>query len=509
MSTLLLRDWLEGRRAELAARIGAPLPRPEAKSGEAREELSDALARVEALADRLREGVSADEKERSPDEHARWLLAQLLSWHRREEKAFWWRYYFLMDDLTDEERVAEREPMGGLTYVGGGGQVKRSLIHRYRFPPQEHAIHEGGTVCDPATGESPGRVVGVDEAAGTVDLARGIENKAPHPTSLVPKDLVPTKELRESLMRIGEWVADHGIDAATGPYRAARDLLRRLPPRAGQVPGARLQEDGQDPTAVAVRLARVLDETTLPIQGPPGSGKTHTGAGMVLALVAAGLKVGVTANSHKVIGNFLDKIAELTPEGAVVRLGQKPETKADPSCALARCFETNEALLAALQAGDLDVVGGTAWVWSRAEFAGTLDVLVVDEAGQIALANAVAVSPAARSLILLGDPQQLEQPLKGTHPPGAERSALAHLLDGTATMPPGRGLFLARTWRPHPDVCRFTSSMRVGSNPSRGMNVKPWRGRRRWVARACATWPSSTPATRRNRRRRRTRSRPW
>ena len=89
--------------------------------------------------------------------------------------------------------------------------------------------------------------------------------------------------------------------------------------------------------------------------------------------------------------------------------------------------------------GELDVVGGTAWVWSREDFAGTLDVLVVDEAGQIALANAIAVSPAARSLVLLGDPQQLDQPLKGTHPPGAERSALAHLLDGAATMPADEG----------------------------------------------------------------------
>src|SRR5687768_10055232 len=82
---------------------------------------------------------------------------------------------------------------------------------------------------------------------------------------------------------------------------------------------------------------------------------------------------------------------------------------------------------------------------------------MIDEAGQVALANAVAVSPAARSLVLLGDPQQLDQPLKGTHPPGAERSALAHILDGVATMPAEKGLFLAKTWRLHPDVCRFTS----------------------------------------------------
>jgi predicted RecB family nuclease len=457
VSTLLLRDWLEGRRLELAERIGAPLPRPESKSGEAAEELSETLARVQALALRLTEGVPADENERTPEQHARWLLAQLLSWHRREEKAFWWRYFFLMDDLTDDERIAEREPMGGLEYVKVVGQVKRSLVHRYRFPPQEHAIREGGDVCDPATGKSPGTVVRVDDAASIVELSRGINNDAPHPTSLVPKDLVSTKELRASLMRMGEWVADHGIDA-DGPYRAARDLLLRHPPRAGQVPGAPLQEDGDDPTKVAVRVAMALDQSTLPIQGPPGSGKTYTGAQMVLALVAAGRKVGVTANSHKVIGHLLDEIASAAgKDGVTVRIGQKPETEGDPTCGVARCFKTNGELLAALRGGELDVVGGTAWVWSREDFAATLDVLVVDEAGQIALANALAVSPAARSLILLGDPRQLDQPLKGTHPPGAERSALAHLLDGAATMPPEKGLFLAKTWRLHPDVCAFTS----------------------------------------------------
>jgi uncharacterized protein len=205
-------------------------------------------------------------------------------------------------------------------------------------------------------------------------------------------------------------------------------------------------------------VALALDESTLPIQGPPGSGKTYAGARMVLALVGAGRKVGVTANSHKVIGHLLDEIAEeARKRGVTVRIGQKPETDGDPTCAVARCFKTNGELLAALRGGELDVVGGTAWVWSREDFAATLDVLVVDEAGQIALANAIAVSPAARNLILLGDPQQLDQPLKGTHPPGAERSALAHLLGPAATMPPEKGLFLAKTWRLHPDVCAFTS----------------------------------------------------
>jgi uncharacterized protein len=89
----------------------------------------------------------------------------------------------------------------------------------------------------------------------------------------------------------------------------------------------------------------------------------------------------------------------------------------------------------------------------------SVDVLFVDEAGQISLANVVAMARATRNVVLLGDPQQLDQPLRGTHPPGADRSALAHLLGRDATMPPTRGLFLEKTWRLHPDLCDFTSEV--------------------------------------------------
>ena len=459
VSTLLLRDWLEARRPELAAQIGEPLPRPAPTPGEAPEELGEALAHVQEIADRLADGVPADEAERSPAQHGRWLLAQLLSWHRREEKSFWWRYFTLMDDLTDEDRIVEREPMGGLRYVGVVGQVKRSEVHRYRFPPQEHAIQPGRDVRDPATGGSPGSVVAIDEAAGTIDLSRGLASEAPHPASLVPFDLVSGDPQRASLLRIGEWVAAHGIEA-DGPYRVARDLLLRLPPRTGQDAGEALARAHEDVSSAAVRLALALDESCLPIQGPPGSGKTYTGAQMILALVAAGMKVGVVANSHKVIGNLLDTVAaQAATSRAEVRIGQRTEVNGEWTCRAAVPFPSNGQALAALRAGAVDVVGGTAWTWSRDEFAGAVDVLVIDEAGQMALANAIAVSPAARSLILLGDPQQLDQPLKGSHPPGAERSALAHLLDGAATMPPGHGLFLDHTWRLHPDLCRYTSEV--------------------------------------------------
>jgi uncharacterized protein len=105
------------------------------------------------------------------------------------------------------------------------------------------------------------------------------------------------------------------------------------------------------------------------------------------------------------------------------------------------------------------VLGGTAWLWARPEFAASVDVLFIDEAGQVSLANALAVAAAARNVVLLGDPQQLDQPSKGSHPDGVGASALQHVLGHAATMPPDRGLFLPITWRLAPSICAYTSEL--------------------------------------------------
>jgi uncharacterized protein len=125
-----------------------------------------------------------------------------------------------------------------------------------------------------------------------------------------------------------------------------------------------------------------------------------------------------------------------------------------------RLTVTNEngKVHAALASGVANLGAGTQWLWGRDEFDGIIDVLFVDEAGQMSLANVLAMGGSTRSIVLLGDPQQLEQPLQGSHPPGAERSALAHFLDDDATMPEARGLFLAHTWRMHPALTAFTSA---------------------------------------------------
>ena len=226
-------------------------------------------------------------------------------------------------------------------------------------------------------------------------------------------------------------------------------------------------EDGQLTQAAKALVRSLARETSvLPIQGPPGSGKTFTGGRMIVELVSQGRRVGVTAASHKVISTLLREVCSAAKQSGVrVRMIQKASEGDECDDASVIKAESNEAVLDALTKGSAKVAAGSAWLWAREEMANSVDVLFVDEAGQMSLANVLAASPSATSIVLLGDPQQLDQPQKGVHPPGADVSALGHLLNGRATIADDQGIFLTETRRLHPDVCAFTSELftKVGS----------------------------------------------
>ncbi|HUP24044.1 MAG TPA: ATP-binding protein, partial [Thermoanaerobaculia bacterium] len=232
--------------------------------------------------------------------------------------------------------------------------------------------------------------------------------------------------------------------------------LLRKPPRLSRVhePLRRTEETASD---AARRLVLQLDGGCLPIQGPPGTGKTFTGAEMALDLVEHGRKVGIVAQSHAVIGNFLDEIWRRADARGATSLHMAQKADEDEGARDPRVARIASRDVGASLASGTQVVGGTAWLFARPDLENSVDVLFIDEAGQFSLANALAVAPSAKSIVLLGDPNQLAQPSQGAHPPGSDESVLQHMLGSDMTIAPDAGLFLDRTFRLRPEICRFVS----------------------------------------------------
>ncbi len=451
LSARALRDWLEGVRSNLISE-GALIERPIAPAGEMSEARGEWQARIAALIARLTPNVPADARERTADQHARWILAYILDWHRREEKTAWWEYFRLVA-LADEDLFQERAGIAGLTFVGAVGGTAKAPVHRYRFPPQEIELR-GGEPLHQRGGDKFGKVERISLDNRVIDVKKRRDTAMIHPQAVFSHNVIGTGVLAEALARIGDHVADHGI-AGDGPYQAARDLLTRAPPPLGAEP-LRLPEETM--LGAATRIAPKLQGGVLPIQGPPGTGKTHIGARMICALVNGGAKVGITATSHKVIRNLVDAVLEAATEaGQAVQCVQKTDGDEEDQPHLV-FVDGNDELFDALR-GTYDVAAGTAWLWARPEAQDAVDVLFVDEAAQMSLANVLAVSHAAKNLVLLGDPRQLDQPTQGSHPEGTSVSALDYVLNGQLTIGAEQGLFLEDTWRLHPDICAFTSEL--------------------------------------------------
>jgi predicted RecB family nuclease len=226
-STQSLRDWLERERTQLE-NAGHVLPRPVAMDGAAGQAVSERQQRSAALAEALKRNVPVDPALRSPEHAASWLLADILDWHRREAKAEWWEF-FRMKDLTDEDLFDERSAIAGLTFVARLGFIRKIPTDRYSFEKQEMDVRAGDTVWE--RGEKIGEVIAIDAVARTVDIKKTKKTAEMHPSAVfVDKTGPNSDEQADALYRLSDWVVFDGVNAP-GRYRAARDLLLRIPPR--------------------------------------------------------------------------------------------------------------------------------------------------------------------------------------------------------------------------------------------------------------------------------------
>ncbi len=449
-STLALLDWLHDLRAEAAEEFGEVLPDRDAKP--ARDLDPEAAERIAEL-DRLKASLTEGHDEDSS--HV--LMADLLEYHRRDAKPEWWAYFDRLERSPQELCRDDTEAIGGLELAEEIPlrEDARSWVYPLRFPAQQHKMGPGSAV-DPE-GEKGVKIKAVDDERGILWVARGkAAHGKPLPRAVIPGKPVPAKEQAGALKRLGERVRDHGLEPM-GELDAGCDLLTGRAPRIAGPP----LEPG--PVELERLSAQVegLEDSALFIQGPPGAGKTYMGGRLIVDLLArTDLRIGVAATSHKAIHNLLKEIDKVAAKRGVDFAGLKKCTEGNPESV----YESDRIGTAAktaefLRSTEPRLIAGTPWLYAPADMAGAVDILFVDEAGQVALADALAMSQSTRSIVLLGDPQQLAQVSQGTHPRRSGVSVLEHLLAGERTIPPDRGVFLDRTFRMHPDVCSFVSAV--------------------------------------------------
>ncbi|KNH21741.1 nuclease [Arthrobacter sp. ZBG10] len=499
LSTLRLRDWLlavgatadggtlSGAATGHAAASRAVSERPAATDGPDTDgpEESAEEARLRAyLAD------LPDNRPWTDDERAIAMVAAATGYHRRERKQFWWQHFDRVEapvDAWSDQRnvfvVASAEILSDWALAKPRERMRTRVLKLRGTMTEGSDFRAGSAWCRLYNDPAPDGMAAPDSAPlakaftfGTriLELEPAPDNPAhtvitiaeretakvpayPHfPVALTEDQPLATVSIEAAIATIARSV---GAAVPAIPAQPGLDILRKLPPRFVSLPGPVEVRNGPDGAAdyatAMVESLLDLDRSYLAVQGPPGTGKTFVGAHVIGRLVAAGWKIGVVGQSHNVVENLLCRAIDTGGVDAAV-VAKKLAAPHPVPWTLTGDGDVSQLLAA--PGGCL--VGGTAWTMTGKEVpAGSLDLLVIDEAGQFSLANTLAVSIAATRLLLLGDPQQLPQVTQGAHPEPVDESALGWLAAGHATLPANLGYFLADSWRMHPELCRAVSRL--------------------------------------------------
>ncbi|MGJ3189572.1 TM0106 family RecB-like putative nuclease [Paenarthrobacter sp. FR1] len=479
LSTLELRNWLLARAAERSIVPGG-LVEDVPPSGEPQPKY-EAAPEETALTDYL---AGLPETERStPDARAVGIVAAGVGYHRREDKQHWWGHFDRLEkpvsqwedgrDIFTVERgvvlqdwakpTPRKNPVRVSRLVGRSGdgsglEPGKTYFRMFDSPlPDALAAKESSVLGRAGWGGTEVLEVGEMDDAETVTISerlpRGAAEYSELPMALTPDSPISTDGQRAALAALATKLS---ASLPSWPRDCSLDLVRRQPPQLRTL--ASLPPVGAGPDGYIDAIAgavKDLDNSYLAVQGPPGSGKTFVGSHVIARLVAEGWKVGVVAQSHAVVENML--CAAVQKAGVDPQRVAKEVKHGDP-VPWKQCGKGDVEELLSKPGGAL--IGGTAWTMVGSSVpAGSLDLLVIDEAGQFSLANTMAVSRAAKRLLLLGDPQQLPQVTQGKHPEPVDESALGWLSDGYNTLPPELGYFLALSWRMHPDLCSAVSGL--------------------------------------------------
>ncbi len=427
-------------------------------------EISEEVTEVTALRDRLLAQAERELLDNPKQAQLTENLAWMLEFHRREAKPLFWRLFDrlgsdemeLIDDLDCLalcERT-DREPFKS-------SPKARNLSYEYRFDPKQEFKGASSSFYLLGVETSEGKNAKVGFVKEESDLETGLialktKNEPPSTVSLIPDEYINANIIAEAVFKT---VSEYEQGLFKQQKSAIMDFLTGAKPRisnhtggdiiSSDVPNARLEQ--------IIAAISNLDSSYLPIQGPPGAGKTYTGKQAIAHLLKSGAKIGISSNSHKAINNLLLSTAKHCKQHNIKASFFCTKETDDELADYDVTISSNNQLASHIQPAC--VVGTTAWGFAREDMTEQLDYLFIDEAGQVSTANLVAMSRSAKNLVLMGDQMQLGQPSQGTHPAESGLSVLDYLLHETPTIPADMGVFLDMTYRMHRKVNTIISQL--------------------------------------------------
>jgi len=449
-STWQLAEWLHKVQSDQKI-VWQPTKHKDPPDGAAADFRNEAAA----LAAKMLSDIPVDPELKNEEMRVRELLAYLLEFHWREAKPVFWAKY-ARHEMSEQELFDDPSCLSGLERIGKPRSIDRSFLYKYQFNADQDTKIDAGLKCFYAHDLEQRVIVSeIDADKGVVTLKLGAKVEAPPKhLSLILDEYVPAAEIAKSIFRIASKYNKRG-----GRLPAAlNDFIRRRQPRIkGYVKGPLIIGSADSIVHETTGVLTRLDKSTLCIQGPPGTGKTYTAAKSIVHLLKAGKRIGVTSNSHKAIAHLMDKVALEAKSCGFKFRGVKLQNES-------KDFHVESPLIKPMtpnkffeESDSWQLVGGTAWVFSKEVAIDLVDYLFVDEAGQVSVANLVGMAASTSNIVLIGDQMQLSQPLQGTHPGESGKSVLEYLMGDKQVIPDDFGIFLGISRRMHPEVCSFIS----------------------------------------------------
>ena len=384
-------------------------------------------------------------------------LISLVGFHRREAKPDIWAYYDRMKK-SPEELEDDSECIGNCVLIKEIAEEnpKRKRF-KYKFNDQNFKIKEGtyaSDIFEKGIGKIE-KIEELDENENFIEISiekrkLALRDGMPKIANLGPPSSPKTGVISAALYK---FIEDFSNNKKT-KYKCIEDFLKNNYPDIKSLKsGEAIIDYSKDIIDESTNAVKKLNSSFLLIQGPPGAGKTYTSAKIILNLIKDKKKVGINSNSHKAINNLLLKIEELAAEENFKFEGFKKSSKEIDKFNGKNIRESRIELVTK----NCLIYAGTAWLFSDPRLDQKLDYVFIDEAGQVSLANSIAIATSTKNIVLIGDQMQLSQPIKGTHSKNSGKSSLNFLLEDHDTIPHNRGIFLDKTRRLNEKICKYVS----------------------------------------------------